>query len=198
MNLPPPHDPDDPGKGPEPLPPLWEESHTSGPLDHDIEFGADGDALDPFGQATFAPAPSPSSDTDTSGPVFILRLGDPAFTMELPLLMQWIDDLLIPCYLREPTPTEPWCPTWWEHEEALARLHALWMAWQELTDPEAGGWTGPSSWHRDHLDPAIRELRAPDGPFARCMTDLERPIHRQAKTVAWTLPTPDTDLQPAT
>ncbi|MGW7172259.1 DUF4913 domain-containing protein [Streptomyces xanthophaeus] len=35
---------------------------------------------------------------------------------------------------------------------AVARLHALWLAWQELTDPATCGHTGPGVWHRDHLD----------------------------------------------
>jgi hypothetical protein len=57
-------------------------------------------------------------------------------------------------------------------------LHALWLAWQELADPEAGGWTGPSTWHRDHLDPTLRELRAHDGPLWRCMSDPAKDRHR--------------------
>ncbi|MGA5425145.1 DUF4913 domain-containing protein [Streptomyces lavendulocolor] len=48
------------------------------------------------------------------------------------------------------------------------RLHALWLAWQELTDPATCGYTGPSVWHRDHLDPCMRELRPSNSPFAGC------------------------------
>ncbi|MFI7643431.1 DUF4913 domain-containing protein [Nonomuraea sp. NPDC049400] len=84
------------------------------------------------------------------------------------------DHLLVPTHTREPSPTAPWCLRWWEHEEAVARLHDLILAWQELTDPEAGCWTGPTSWHRDHLDPALRELRSPDGPLWRYMTALDK------------------------
>ncbi|MFB6814354.1 DUF4913 domain-containing protein [Streptomyces sp. NPDC056347] len=28
--------------------------------------------------------------------------------------------------------------------------------------------TGPSVWHRDHMDPALRELRGSGGPFTGC------------------------------
>ncbi|MBT2545853.1 DUF4913 domain-containing protein [Streptomyces sp. ISL-44] len=28
-----------------------------------------------------------------------------------------------------------WCHLWTEHTVAISRLHALWLAWQELTDP---------------------------------------------------------------
>ncbi|GAA2813114.1 DUF4913 domain-containing protein [Nonomuraea dietziae] len=113
------------------------------------------------------------------------------------MLRQWVDDLLVPTYLREPSPTLPWCPLWWEHEEALARLHALWLAWQELSDPEAGGWTGPSTWHRDHLDPALRELRSPEGPLWRCMTSAERPTHRPSMIIQTEALQPHAGFAPA-
>ncbi|MFF7130481.1 DUF4913 domain-containing protein [Streptomyces sp. NPDC008240] len=51
---------------------------------------------------------------------------------------------------------------------AIARLHACWLAWQELTAPASCGYTGPNVWHRDHLDPCMRELRGPQGPFEGC------------------------------
>ncbi|WP_424534219.1 DUF4913 domain-containing protein [Sphaerisporangium viridialbum] len=121
------------------------------------------------------------------GPTFLLLLDDEQLLAELPLLAMWVHEILVPYYVIEPTPGLPWCPQWWEHPEALARLHALWLAWQELTDPAAGGFTGASIWHRDHLDPALAVLRAPDGPLAGCTTDPRRPQHRQP---------PDTPIQP--
>ncbi|MFB7356113.1 DinB/UmuC family translesion DNA polymerase [Streptomyces gardneri] len=45
---------------------------------------------------------------------------------------------------------------------AIARLHALWLAWQELTDPATCGYTGPSVWHRDHLDPCPLSSASPE------------------------------------
>lgn len=86
-------------------------------------------------------------------------------------------NLLVPTYLGEISSSATWCASWWDHPAAVARLHALWLAWQQLTDPETCGLTGPSVWHRDHLDPAVSHLRAPDGPFAACMTDPDRPQH---------------------
>ncbi|MEV4079151.1 DUF4913 domain-containing protein [Nonomuraea fuscirosea] len=125
------------------------------------------------------------------GPSFIVRLNPTEYAVELSLLKQWVDHLLIPTYLSERTPSSaaPWCPAWWEHEEAVARLHGLWLAWQYWTDPEAGGFTGPDTWHRDCLDPAIRELRAPHGPLHRCMISPDKPAHRPARAVTWDLPT---------
>jgi len=58
-----------------------------------------------------------------------------------------------------------WCPLWWEHPEAVFRFEALRRAWTQLV-PEAG--VGMSIWIRDHLDPCLRELLSPLGPFADC------------------------------
>ncbi|MFC3690464.1 DUF4913 domain-containing protein [Aquipuribacter hungaricus] len=56
-----------------------------------------------------------------------------------------------------------WAARWWEHEEAIIRLEALWRAWEHLRlDPA----TGMSVWWRDHADHHMRVLMDPDGPFA--------------------------------
>ena len=58
-----------------------------------------------------------------------------------------------------------WCPLWWEHPEAVFRFEALRRAWAELAaEPGAA----MSVWIRDHLDPCLRELLTPLGPFADC------------------------------
>ncbi|WP_443079033.1 DUF4913 domain-containing protein [Streptosporangium sp. NBC_01495] len=97
---------------------------------------------------------------------------------ELQLLAIWVHELLVPVYIGEPTPSWPWCSHWWEHHEVTARLHALWMAWQELTTPAVGGYTGPSTWHDQHLEPTLAILRSPEGPLAGCTTDPDRTRHR--------------------
>ncbi|POX43057.1 DUF4913 domain-containing protein [Streptomyces sp. Ru73] len=133
-----------------------------------------------------APEDEPREATSTSakedgfqGPSssFILTLEGRAYATELAALATWVDDLLLPVYGREITASRPWCHRWTEHPEAVARLHALWLAWQQYTDTEAG-LAGPSTWHRDHLDPALLQLRAPDGPFGACTTSRTRPNHR--------------------
>jgi hypothetical protein len=58
-----------------------------------------------------------------------------------------------------------WCPLWWEHAEAVLRFTALHRAWTELA-AEPG--VGLSIWIRDHLDPCLRELMSPLGPFTDC------------------------------
>ncbi|MFI2263740.1 DUF4913 domain-containing protein [Streptomyces tubercidicus] len=128
---------------------------------------------------TSAPEGSDAAATGAEGPtsIFILALDGEAYAEELAALTTWVRHLLLPVYGREITTGRPWCQLWHEHPEAVARLHALWLAWQQLTDIEAGP-TGPSVWQRDHLDPALLQLRAPDGPFGACTTSPARPNHR--------------------
>ncbi|GLX06778.1 DUF4913 domain-containing protein [Microbispora sp. NBRC 16548] len=118
---------------------------------------------------------------EQAAPTFLLLLDDEQWRAELPLLIAWVHVILVPFYISEPSPGRPWCPQWWQHNEALAWLHALWMAWQEHTDPAAGGWSGPGIWHRDFLIPALNTLRDPEGPFAGCTTDPSRPNHRPTR-----------------
>lgn len=56
-----------------------------------------------------------------------------------------------------------WAARWWEYDEAVIRLEALWRAWEHLRlDPA----TGMSVWWRDHADHHMPALMDPDGPFA--------------------------------
>lgn len=120
-------------------------------------------------------------------PPFILLLDPPQYDEELRALIEWVEGVLVPGYLAEPSADSRWCHLWFEHPVAVARLHAAWLAWQELTDPASCGGTGPSVWHRDHLDPALRELRAQGGPFAGCTKSEHRVEHRLPSLVpsAW-------------
>lgn len=56
-----------------------------------------------------------------------------------------------------------WAARWWEYDEAVIRLEALWRSWEHLrTDPS----TGMSVWWRDHADHHMAVLMDPDGPFS--------------------------------
>lgn len=55
-----------------------------------------------------------------------------------------------------------WAARWWEHDEAVIRLEALWRAWEHL---RLDGATGMSVWWRDHADHHMAVLMSPDGPF---------------------------------
>lgn len=111
-------------------------------------------------------------------PPFILLLDPPEYDTELRGLIEWVEGVLVPGYLAEASPDAHWCHLWVEHTVAVARLHALWLAWQELTDPAVCGYTGPSVWQRDHLRPCTDELRASRGPFAACTKGEHQITHR--------------------
>ncbi|MFD6566800.1 DUF4913 domain-containing protein [Micromonospora profundi] len=122
------------------------------------------------------PAPP---DTGASGPPaprkppFILYLEGDEYAEALRMLTMWVRHLLVPVYAREVSSTAPWCSRWWLHPEAIAQLYGLWLAWQELTGPNAG-LSGPANWHRDHLGPVMSTLRDPSGPFAGCKPGAHR------------------------
>ncbi|MFD3908993.1 DUF4913 domain-containing protein [Streptomyces californicus] len=127
------------------------------------------------------------SEPEWASPPFILLLDPPDYDDELRALAEWVQGVLVPGYLSEPSAEARWCHLWPEHLVAVARLHALWLAWQELTDPASCGNLGPSTWHRDHFDPCIRELRSPSGPFQGCTRGEHMIAHRQPTLVpsAW-------------
>lgn len=143
------------------------------------------------GEASADDEESAGEEEDGEGewqyPPFILLLDSPEYDDELRALIEWVEGVLVPGYLAEPSADARWCHLWFEHTVAIARLHAVWLAWQELTDPASCGYTGPSVWHRDHLDPALRELRGSSGPFAGCTKGEHQIEHRMPGLVpsAW-------------
>ncbi|MGW2087548.1 DUF4913 domain-containing protein [Streptomyces sp. NPDC001880] len=143
----------------------------------DDDEGSESEHGDVEGSVAASLAAEPAGSQEGPASIFILALAGSAYVEELAALTSWVHDLLLPVYGREITTGRPWCQQWQEHPEAVARLHALWLAWQQLTDIEAG-LTGPSTWHRDHLEPTMVQLRTPDGPFGACTTSPARPNHR--------------------
>lgn len=136
-----------------------------------------------------APAPSPFAAYGMPGfagmalpptppePRPILELDGEEYEDELDALTDWVDDFLLRVYGAEVTTAAPWCQQWQEHEDVVAWLHALWLAYQQHKDPEAG-LAGLFVWHRDFLTHAMAAVRAPGGPLSACMTDPDRPAHR--------------------
>jgi hypothetical protein len=161
-----------------------QEEATTGPS---VESGP---ADDNSGKPTAAsPEPPPESP-------FILYMHGPAYGRELRDLTLWTHHVLLPVYGREISSSDPWCPRWWEHPEAVAQLHALWLAWQELTD-HSGGLMGPLNWHRDCLGPVMNSLRDPSGPFAGCKSGSHRPKQPPAvEAVDPFGPPPESSAQP--
>ncbi|MFE9607905.1 DUF4913 domain-containing protein [Streptomyces sp. NPDC006012] len=106
-------------------------------------------------------------------PLFILYKEGSDYVNALRQLTLWTHHVLLPVYGREVTSTSPWCGRWWEHPEAVAQLHGLWLAWFDLTGPGSAP-TGPAMWHRDYLSPVMDNLRNPQGPFAGCKPGMHR------------------------
>ena len=153
----------------------------------DLTEQGDVDAGEASADAGAAADDEAEEEDEGQFPPFILLLDPPQYDDELRALIEWVEGVLVPGYLAEPSADARWCHLWFEHSVAIARLHALWLAWQELTDPATCGYTGPSVWHRDHLDPCMRELRPSTGPFAGCTKGEHQVDHRMPSVVpsAW-------------
>lgn len=143
------------------------DSLSSAPAPADSPFDA-------FGMPGFAglpPQPAPPE------PRPILELEGEEYEDELDALSDWVDDFLVRVYGAEVTTAAPWCEQWQEHADVVGWLHALWLAYQQHKDPEAG-LSGLFVWHRDFLTHAMATIRAAGGPLSACMTDPDRPAHR--------------------
>ncbi|MBU6534221.1 DUF4913 domain-containing protein [Streptomyces mayonensis] len=134
----------------------------------------DTDAPDTRPDTGAGPPGTATPDKEPPPPAFILYMQGPAYAHELRQLTLWTHHVLLPVYGREASSGLPWCPVWWEHPEAVAQLHGLWLAWGDLTGPGSPP-TGPAMWHRDYLFPAMSALRDPQGPFAGCKPGMHRP-----------------------
>lgn len=82
-------------------------------------------------------------------------------------LDEWVEDWFAVHYAR----TFNWCAQWDEHPEAVARLHALWTAWETAQrNPD----TGMTHWYVHFADPIVHELTATRGTFISCGHDRHR------------------------
>lgn len=80
-------------------------------------------------------------------------------------LPEFVEDFFVEVAVRHTLP-ENWCRQWWDHEEAVLRLEALWDAFETLR-VEPG--TGTAVWIRDYLDPTVAALTDPEtSPFRKC------------------------------
>ncbi|MFF0551093.1 DUF4913 domain-containing protein [Streptomyces sp. NPDC004311] len=107
----------------------------------------------------------------------ILELEGEEYENELDTLTDWVEDFLMRVYGAEITTASPWCGQWQEHLDVVAWLHALWLAYLQHKEPDAG-LAGIFVWHRDCLTHAMAAVRAPGGPLSACQTDPDRPAHR--------------------
>ncbi|MFC9895924.1 DUF4913 domain-containing protein [Nocardia sp. NPDC127579] len=82
-------------------------------------------------------------------------------------VVEFVENYLSLIYRRQVTDISEtvWCPEWWKHAEAVARLDALWRAWEHYRKVPG---TGLSVWFLDHADPHMTKLFDPRGPFKYC------------------------------
>lgn len=85
----------------------------------------------------------------------------------------WVLNLLAPTIERRldaaGAGTLTWCPEWWRHAEAIARLEALWRAWEVCRDADG---ESPSRWFWQHCDPMLAVLMDTKvGPMSNCKPD---------------------------
>ncbi|GAA2254765.1 DUF4913 domain-containing protein [Streptomyces amakusaensis] len=149
-----------------------------------LSAGPGGDPVTGRGPSPFAGFGLPAGFPGMPGmpppppdPKPILELDGESLEDELDALTDWVDGFLLPAYGAEVTTAAPWCEQWQDHQDVTAWLHALWMAYQQHKDPEAG-LSGMLVWHRDFLTHAMAAVRAAGGPLSACMTDPDRPSHR--------------------
>lgn len=79
---------------------------------------------------------------------------------------EWVRKFLRPSYRRRVTAKgqaagDRWAAEWWSSVEALTRIEALWRMWEEIRT-SAGSL---SAYWINHLDPHMRVLLSPNGPF---------------------------------
>lgn len=101
---------------------------------------------------------------DVAGRTLDTHLSRPKAALAFPTATEWLEQYLLPNYVRRPG-THRWCAQWWAHPEAVTRIEALWQSWESLR------WDGPTGlavWWKDYCDPHMAVLLSPEGPFFDC------------------------------
>jgi Domain of unknown function (DUF4913) len=143
-------------------------------------------AQDPASSPDPDPDPDPDLDLDPATPpvgggLVVVEAGQivpplmissptPTVPPELVELWAWVDLHIAPLVRRTTTTGEGggvrWCRRWWEHADAVTRLHALQLAYGELVEDDSATWL--SVFLRDHVDPHMAQLTSASGPFYAC------------------------------
>ncbi|MET8687454.1 DUF4913 domain-containing protein [Streptomyces sp. NPDC004732] len=87
-------------------------------------------------------------------------------TLIFPSVEVFVNDYLVHVVQRRTDDgSHVWCPSWWAHAEAVARITALWRAFEYLSSDPA---LGMSNWWLHQADPHLAVLLSPGGPFHAC------------------------------
>ncbi|WP_245650706.1 DUF4913 domain-containing protein [Nocardia harenae] len=84
-----------------------------------------------------------------------------------PTVVEFVENYFTIVYRRQVTDLNDtvWCPEWYKHAEAFARLDALWRAWEHY---RLNSETGMGVWLLDHAAPHMAILTDQEGPFRYC------------------------------
>ncbi|MGO0605546.1 DUF4913 domain-containing protein [Brevibacterium linens] len=103
---------------------------------------------------------------------------------------EWVTEWLLPTYSRplDDVARFRWDPQWWRYPEVVMRLEPLWISWEKM---RLEG--GPSMvvFYRDYLDPMMRVILDPDGPFHTYNPHKDKP---DATRENLPLPLPHTEM----
>lgn len=90
----------------------------------------------------------------------------------------WVEQWFVIHFRRSITNGIHWCARWWEHEEALLVLTALWRTWEAARVDTT---VGIAKWLTTTAYPLLDRLWAADGTFRQCTDDR----HRLPPTLAY-------------
>jgi hypothetical protein len=128
---------------------------------------------------------------ETEGPKEAQDSGEPERKLVYASAVDFFADILAHSYMREVNQGAEllWCPEWYKHAEALARVECLWRAWEHLRWEPA---LGLSTWWLHHADPHMASLMAPNGPFKKCAYDGHNQGSDRLKPLPHAKPAPGT------
>jgi hypothetical protein len=103
----------------------------------------------------------------------------------------WVEGYFVKVVERRLSNTRRWCSHWAEHDEAVARLRALWRSWEQSR--ACGDPLVMSAWYLDHLDRHLTVLLGAEGPFAGCQPQRHnarppldvRPVEANQTVTRW-------------
>jgi uncharacterized protein DUF4913 len=129
-------------------------------LTEDVRAGMERTALVAAEETLAPPAEEPEEETEKK-------------ELHYKTVDAFVEDYIAECYAREVSRAGlesqiRWCPEWHEHPEAVARLTAMWRAWEHMRHGEN---VEMSNWWRDHADHHMPYLFDPKGPFYYCSVE---------------------------
>ncbi|AXY49341.1 DUF4913 domain-containing protein (plasmid) [Rhodococcus pyridinivorans] len=88
-------------------------------------------------------------------------------------VIEWVNGYFLPVIRRRISDNDggrSWDPRWWAYPEVVARLTALYQAWEEARVSDS--MAAMSSWWIQHLEPHLRVILDGDtGPMANAKSD---------------------------